>query len=81
MDTGMQPSGDECVPVQRSHVHENESHEDMHRGTEAPADELTRQKGASPLQQINMCFSCFTGGFGVRLYIRERESSHASDDV
>jgi hypothetical protein len=59
MDTGMQPSGDECVPVQRSHVHENESHEDMHRGTEAPADELTRQKGASPLQQINMCFFMF----------------------
>lgn len=78
---GNEPSGDECVPVQRSHVHENEPHEDMHRGTEALADELTRQKGTSPLQQINMCYSCCTDGFGVRLYFRERENSQASDDV
>jgi hypothetical protein len=53
----------------------------MHRGTEALADELTRQKGTSPLQQINMCYSCCTDGFGVRLYFRERENSQASDDV
>lgn len=46
---GMQPSGDDCIPVKRKHAHENESHEDLHRGTVALADGLIGQKGASPL--------------------------------
>jgi hypothetical protein len=77
----MQSSEDECDPMQRCHAHENKPHEDMHPGTAALADGLTVQKGTGPLRKVNMLFSCCTGGFGVRLYFREQESSRTSDDV
>jgi hypothetical protein len=65
----------------QNRAHEDGLHEDLHRGTVTLADELTIRKGASPLRRIKYVLSCYTGGFGVRLYFREQGSSHTSDDV
>jgi hypothetical protein len=67
--------------MQRNHAHEDKPHEDMHRGTVTLADELTFLERASPFREITDVYSCYTGGFGVRLYFREQGSSQSSDDV
>jgi hypothetical protein len=67
--------------MQRNHAHEDKLHEDMHRGIITLADELTNQEKRKPILRDHRRVSCYTGGFGVRLYFREQGSSHASDDV